>query len=63
MKLYYFMKCSIFVITVKDVSFTMATKYSTDFRTFHLAVLHLHTVEVGFRMNRYAVRGVMGERQ
>lgn len=41
----------------------MATKYSTDFRTFHLAVLHLHTVEVGFRMNRYAVRGVMGERQ
>jgi len=31
------MKCSIFVITAKDVSFTLATKYSADFRTVHLA--------------------------
>jgi len=38
MKLYYFMKCSIIVTTVKDVSFTLATKHSPDFRTVHLAV-------------------------
>jgi len=38
MKLYYIMKCSIFVIIVKGVSFTMATKHSTDFSTVHLAV-------------------------
>jgi len=32
------MKCSIIVTTVKDVSFTLATKHSPDFRTVHLAV-------------------------
>jgi len=26
-------------------------------------VLHLYTVDVGFRMDRYAVRGIMGERE
>jgi hypothetical protein len=38
MKLYYFMKSNIFVIIVKDVSFTLVTKHSPDFRTVHLAV-------------------------